>query len=131
MDAVVDGAGDGEEAAAADRSEARVLQQLVHLPMVVDHGDIDNVGTALGGFEDVLAARVGDADHGEHAGAGGHAAKVGSLGKGDGAVLHLDPDDLVAEMRGDLEKDGIVEVEGGSEKGLAVVLFNCLRKRFM
>jgi hypothetical protein len=123
-DSVVDGAGDAEVSAVAGGGEARVLQHLLHLRGLVDHGDIDDVGAALGGLEHVLAARVRDTDHGQHAGAGGHAAEIRGLGKGDGGVLHLNPDDLEAEVRGHFEEDGVVEVECGAEQGLAIVLFN-------
>jgi hypothetical protein len=57
--------------------------------------------SALGAFEDVFAAHVGNAKHGQHAGAGGHAAKIGGLGEGDVAVLHLDPNSFVAEVGAD------------------------------
>jgi hypothetical protein len=77
---------------------------------MVDHGDIDDVGAALGCLENVLAARVGDADHRQHAGAGRHAAEIGRLSKSDGRVFHFDPDGLVAETRGYLKEDGVVEV---------------------
>ena len=75
-----------------------------------------------------LAARIGNTDHGEHAGSGGHAAEIGGLRETDGRVLHLDPDDLKAHVRGDLEKDGIVGVKRGAEQGLSSCVFDGLMK---
>ena len=58
--------------------------------------------------------------------AGCHAAKISGLGKGDGCVLHLNPDNFEAHMGCDLQKDGIVEIECGAQNGLSVGLVDRL-----
>src|SRR5580698_6831349 len=99
---------------------------MVHLVDSFDHGDVENVRAALGAFEHIFAAHIWNSDHGQHPGAGGHAAQVGRLSKGDVAVFHLDPNRLVAQMRADLEKNGIVKIDSGAEEGLAAVSLDSL-----
>src|ERR1035438_9247637 len=97
----------------------------IYLSGFLDHGDVDDVGTALRSLQDIFAPGIGDADHRQHARPGSHAAEVGSLGKGDWSMLHLNPDGLIAEVCGHLKEDGVVKVKGCPKKCSAVVFFNC------
>src|ERR1035437_6948406 len=118
------GARDTEIATADSGREAGVFEHLIHLSRCVDHGDVDDVGSALRSFQHVFAPRVGDANHREHAGSGRHPAEVRSFGEGDGRMLHLDPNGLIAEVGGYLKKDRVIEVKCSSQQGPTAVLFN-------